>query len=95
MVWSGSEDVCGSPVWWMMEWSYLVYLYTVFLAPFVLSYQLWGLDVVSWLPRVVAFRIALPFDKVLQLFSPPLMSVALNGLGLILFFAVDKIRWGS
>jgi len=63
--------------------------------PFVLSYQLWGLDVVSWLPCVVAFWIALPLDKVLQLFSSPLTSVASDGLDLVLFFVIDKVRWGS
>jgi hypothetical protein len=78
-----------------MEWLYLGCFYIVPLAPFVLSYQLWGLDVVSWLPGVVAFWIALPIDKVLQLFFPPLTSVASDGLDLILFFIVDEVRWGS
>jgi hypothetical protein len=79
----------------MMEWLYLGCFYIIPLALFVLSYQLWGLDMISWLPRVVAFWIALPLDKVLQLFSPPLMSVASDGLDLVLFFIVDKVRWGS
>ena len=79
----------------MMEWLYLGCFYIVSLALFILSYQLWGLDVVSWLPCVVAFGIALPLDKVLQLFFPPLMLVALDGLNLILFFIIDKVRWGS
>jgi hypothetical protein len=74
---------------------YLVCFYTTFLAPFVLSYQLWGLDVVSWFPGVITFWVALPLDKVLQLFLPPLMSVASDGLNLVLFFVVDKVRWGS
>ena len=78
-----------------MEWLYLGCFYIIPLALFVLSYQLWGLDMISWLPRVVAFWIALPLDKVLQLFSPPLMSVASDGLDLVLFFIVDKVRWGS
>ena len=79
----------------MMEWSYLGCLYTVPLAPLVLSYQLWGLDVVSWFPGVIAFWVSFPFDKVLQLFSPPLTSVAADGLDLVLFFVVDKVRWRS
>ena len=50
---------------------------------------------VSWFPCVVAFQIAFPLDKVLQLFFPPLTSVALDGLNLILFLVIDKVRWGS
>jgi len=79
----------------MMEWLYLGCLYTTPLAPLVLSYQLWGLDVVSWFPGIITFGVALPLDKVLQLFLPPLTSVASDGLDLILFFIVDKVRWGS
>jgi hypothetical protein len=76
----------------MMEWLYLGCFYIALLAPFVLSYQLWGLDVVSWLPCVVTFWIALPLDKILQLFLPPLTLVASDGLNLVLFFIVDKVR---
>jgi hypothetical protein len=78
----------------MVEWLYLGYFYIAPLVLFILSYQLWGLDVVSWLPYVVALWITLPFDKVLQLFSSPLMLVASDSLNLILFFIVDKVRWG-
>jgi hypothetical protein len=51
--------------------------------------------VVSWLPDVVAFGVPFPFDKVLQLFSLPMTSVAPDGLDFVLFFVVDKVRWGS
>jgi hypothetical protein len=78
-----------------MEWLYLGHLYTTPLAPLVLFYQLWGLDMVSWFPGVITFWVALPLDKVLQLFLPPLTSVASDGLDLVLFFVVDKVRWGS
>jgi hypothetical protein len=51
------------------------------------------LKVADWLPRVVAFRVSLPLDEVLQLFSPPLTSVAANGLNFVLFFTSHKV-WG-
>ena len=46
------------------------------------------------LPHVVAFRVSLPFDKILQLFLPPMMSVAVDGLDLILFFIIHGV-WGQ
>ena len=45
------------------------------------------------LPRVVAFGVSKPLDQVLQLFSPPLTSVAADGLDLVLFSASHKVRW--
>jgi hypothetical protein len=50
---------------------------------------------VSWLPGVVAFGVPLPLDKVLQLFSSSMTSVASDGLDFVLFFVVDKVRWWS
>ncbi len=64
------------------------------LMPFVLFHQLGCLDIVSWFPSVIAFQIALPVDKVLQLFLPPLMLVAPDGLDFILFSVINKVRWG-
>ena len=78
-----------------MEWLSLDPLYTRGLAALVLFQQSRRLDMLSWLPSVVAFGVPLPFDKVLQLFSPSMMSVAPDGLDFVLFFVVDKVRWGS
>jgi len=50
--------------------------------------------VVSWFPGVIALRVPLPLNKVLQLFSSPIMSVALDGLNFVLFFVINKVRWG-
>ena len=66
----------------------------ILLALFVLLYQPWGLYVINRLPSVIALRVALPFDEVLQLFFLPIMSVAPDGLDLVLFLVVDKVRWG-
>src|SRR5216684_2839509 len=46
-----------------------------------------------WFPRVVAFRVPKPLDQVLQLFSPPLTSVAADGLDLVLFSSSHEVRW--
>src|SRR5216683_5381035 len=46
-----------------------------------------------WLPRVVAFRVSQPLDQVLQLFSPPLTSVAADGLDFVLFSPCHEVRW--
>jgi len=54
-----------------------------------------SLKVVSWFPGVIALRVSFPFYEILQLFSSPLTSVAANGLDLVLFFVVDKVRWWS
>ena len=62
---------------------------------FVFFYQPGGLYVVDWLPGVVTLWIALPFYEILQLFFPSMTSVAPDGLDLVLFLVVDKVRWGS
>src|SRR6266851_3783080 len=46
-------------------------------------------------PRVVAFGVAKPLDQVLQLFSPPLTSVAADGLDFVLFYVSHEVRWWS
>ena len=95
-VWGGSGGVgVVGPAWELMEWLSLDPLYTRGLAALVLFQQLRRLDMVSWLPGVVAFRVPFPFDKVLQLFSPSMTLVAPDGLDFVLFFVVDKVRWWS
>src|SRR6266851_2267369 len=46
-----------------------------------------------WFPRVVAFGVSKPVDQVLQLFSPPLTSVAADGLDFVLFPPSHEVRW--
>ena len=50
-------------------------------------YQLGGVHLVSGFPGIVTFWIAFPFEEVLELFSPPMMSVASYLLHLILRFS--------
>ena len=77
-----------------MEGLYLGHIYTTFLMPLVFFHQLQSLYVVHQLPCVVAFQIALPFYKILQLSFPPMTSVAFDGLNFVLFLIVNKVRWG-
>jgi hypothetical protein len=51
----------------------------------ILLYQLGGLQVGHGFPSVIALGVAPPFDQVLQLFSPPMTSVASDGLDFVLF----------
>jgi len=64
------------------------------LALLVFFYQPGGLNVADGLPGVVAFGIALPLYKILQLSFLPMTSVASDGLDFVLFSVVDKVRWG-
>jgi hypothetical protein len=41
----------------------------------ILFYQVWGMNLVSWFPCVVAVQISFPFDKVVELLCSPLASV--------------------
>ena len=50
---------------------------------------------VGWFPRVVAFRVAEPFDKVLEGSGASMMSVASYLFHFVLLFSVDKVRWWS
>jgi len=58
-------------------------------------YQVGGVYLVSWLPGVIAFRVALPFEEILELLSSTMTSVAPYLLHLILRFSCDKVRWRS
>jgi len=52
-----------------------------------------GLDILRWFPCIVAFGVSKPFYEILQLSFSPLTLVALNGLNLVLFIIVNKVRW--
>ena len=48
-----------------------------------------GMHLVSWLPCVVAFGVAFPFDEILESSSPTMTSVVNDALHFILFFSID------
>ena len=54
-----------------------------------------GMDIPDRFPRVVAFRVSLPFDQVLQGLVAPKEPVITDQLHLVFFFSVDKVRWWS
>ncbi len=65
------------------------------LAPFVFLYQPGSLYMVYWLLGIIALGVALPLNEILQLSFLPMTSVASDGLDLVLFSVIDKVRWGS
>ena len=48
-----------------------------------------GMHLVSWFPCVVTFGVPFPFDEILELSSPTMMSVVNNALHLIFLFSVN------
>jgi len=58
----------------------------------IFFYQVLGVHVFLWLPRVVRRRVALPLYQVLKLTLASIMSVVDNGLDLVLFFIFDQVR---
>ncbi len=55
--------------------------------------ELYHVDLVSWFPSVIGFRVALPFDQVLEGLRPPRILVINDFFDFILFFSFDKV-WG-
>jgi hypothetical protein len=53
------------------------------------------MDLVSWLPGVVAFQVSLPFEEILRLSRLSKVSVAADLLHFILFFTLNEVRWRS
>ena len=53
---------------------------------------MWRLQVGHGFPGVIALRVALPLDQILQLFLSSMTSVAPDGLDLVLFFAFYQVR---
>ena len=61
----------------------------------VLFGELRGVDLISWLPCVVAIRVSNPFDQVLELLIMSVISVIDDTFYFIFFFPIDKVRWWS
>src|SRR5579863_7749949 len=58
-------------------------------------YEVWGMYLVSWFPGVIALRVALPFEEILELFLLCMTSVASYLLHFVFRFSRDKVRWWS
>src|SRR5713226_6500237 len=72
---------------------------TPFIFKWVLSVigfnEVWGMDLVSWLPGVVHLGVSLPFDEVLESSSPTGVPVIDDFFNFILFFSFNKVRGWS
>ncbi len=51
-----------------------------------------GMDLVSWLPCVVAFGVSFPFDEILKPFRSSELSVCNDPFDFVFFFSIDKVR---
>jgi len=52
-----------------------------------------GMDLVSWFPGIVTFRVHFPFDEVLEHSGSSMMSMVDNTFHFIFLFSIDKVRW--
>ncbi len=54
--------------------------------------KLQSMNLVSWFPGVVRFRVSLPLDEVLKGSGPTCVSVINHLLHLVFLFSFDKVR---
>ena len=54
-----------------------------------------GMDLISWFPCVVAFRISLPFDEILEPFGSSVLLVCDNSFDFVFFFSINEVRGWS
>ena len=52
-------------------------------------------DLIGVFPGIVALRVALPFDQVLQGFGPPPGPVGMYLLHFIFLLPINQVRWRS
>jgi hypothetical protein len=58
-------------------------------------YQIRCVNIAGRFPSVIALRIALPFDQILQGPFAPIVPMIADLLYLILFLVIDHVRWWS
>ena len=51
-----------------------------------------SMDLIGVFPSVIAFRVACPFDQILQGFGPPPGPIGSDLFHFILFFSINQIR---
>jgi hypothetical protein len=57
--------------------------------------EIWGVNLRSRFPGIVAFGVSFPFDQILQCSGSSQTSVASDALNFKLFFAINQIRGWS
>jgi hypothetical protein len=55
--------------------------------------KFWGMNLIRGLPRVVTFRVPLPFDEVLEPSSLAMTLMVYHMFHFIFFFPINKVRW--
>ena len=60
----------------------------------ILLKEIQGMHLVSWFPGVITFRVALPLYEILEHSGMSMGLVISDLLHLVLFFIIDKVRWG-
>jgi hypothetical protein len=53
------------------------------------------MNLIGVFPGVIAFRVALPFDQILQGLGPPPGPVRADLLHFVFLFPINQIRWRS
>ncbi len=51
-----------------------------------------GMDLISWLPCVVAFGVSLPFDEILKLFCSSKLLVCDDSFDFVFGLSVNEVR---
>ncbi len=54
--------------------------------------QFRGMNLISWLPCVVAVGVSLPFDEILQSFRSSELPVCDDPFNFVFFFSVNEVR---
>jgi hypothetical protein len=63
--------------------------------PVIILDQLVCMDILFWLPSVIAVWISLPFDEILQVAFSALETVIDDHLYFIFILTSDQVRWQS
>ena len=50
-----------------------------------------GMNLISWFPCIIAFRVSLPFDEVLESFRSSELSVCNNSFDFVFLFSVNDV----
>jgi len=54
--------------------------------------KLWSMDLISWFPGIICFRVSYPLDKILESSSPPGAPMINDSFDFIFFLSFDKVR---
>jgi hypothetical protein len=55
----------------------------------------WGMNLIGIFPSVVTFRVALPFDQILQGLAPPPGPMGAYLFHFVFCFSINQVQWWS